>query len=163
MAVSPSTIWLGRAVFASLGLISTLIAMLPMGLSAEANIMADLFFCIVFAWVIRRPSTAPMGMVLVIALLGDFLLMRPLGLWAFIVLMASEFARGQRVPLREQMFIIEWLIFALTFATSLFFNFLFLKISFSATPSLNLMFAFFVSTVVAYPIVVGLLHWVFRA
>jgi len=90
MAVSPSTIWLGRAVFASLGLISTLIAMLPMGLSAEANIMADLFFCIVFAWVIRRPSTAPMGMVLVIALLGDFLLMRPLGLWAFIVLMASE-------------------------------------------------------------------------
>jgi len=112
MAVSPSTIWFGRAVFGSLGLITTLIALLPLGLSAEATVMADLFFCLAFAWVMRRPSTAPIGLILIMALLADFLLMRPLGLWSFI--------------------------------------------------SFNLMFAFFVSTVAAYPIVVAILHWVFR-
>jgi len=162
MAVSPSTIWFGRAVFGSLGLITTLIALLPLGLSAEATVMADLFFCLAFAWVMRRPSTAPIGLILIMALLADFLLMRPLGLWSFIILMASEFARSQRTPLREQMFIIEWFIFALVFAAALFVNMLILKFSFSPTPSFNLMFAFFVSTVAAYPIVVAILHWVFR-
>ncbi len=162
MAVSPSTIWFGRAVFGSLALITTLIAILPLGLSAEARAMSDLYFCLVFAWVIRRPSTAPMGLILVMALLADFLLMRPLGLWSFTILMASEFARSQRIPLREQMFIIEWFIFALVFAAALFVNTVILKFSFSPTPSFNLMFSFFVSTIIAYPIVVALLYWVFR-
>lgn len=162
MANTPSTIWFGRALFGSLGLIVTLIAMLPLGLSAEAKVMADLFFCVAFAWVIRRPSTAPIGLILLVALLADFLLMRPLGLWAFIVLMATEFARSQRIPLREQMFIVQWLIFAVVFAVALLVNLLFLKFSFSPTPSFQLMFAFFLSTVAAYPIVVALLHWVFR-
>ncbi len=162
MAVSSSTLWLGRSVFISLGLITTLINMLPLGLSAEAPVMADLFFCLAFAWVIRRPSTAPIGLILVVSLLADFLLMRPLGLWAFITLMATEFARSQRIPLREQIFILEWLIAAVVFATALFANFVFLKLSFSPTPSFNLMLAYFVSTTAAYPIVVAILHWVFR-
>ncbi len=162
MVTTPSTIWFGRAVFGSLGLIVTLIAMLPMGLSAEAAVMADLLFCLFFAWTIRRPSTAPIGLIMLLALLADFLLMRPLGLWTFIILMGTEFARAQRVPLREQMFIVEWLIFAFVFAGALLVNFLLLKFSFSPTPSFNLMLAYFVSTVSAYPIVVAILHWVFR-
>jgi len=162
MAASPTTIWFGRAVFASIGLITTLIAMLPLGLSAEARVMADLLFCVAFAWVIRRPVTAPITLILIAALLADFLLMRPLGLWAFITLMASELARSQRIPLREQMFIVEWFIFALVFAVALFVNLIFLKFSFSPTPTFTLMLAYFISTVAAYPIIVALLHWVFR-
>ena len=162
MVTSASTIWFGRAVFASLGLLVTLLAMLPMGLSAESAVMADLLFCLFFAWTIRRPSTAPVGLILVLALLADFLLMRPLGLWTFIILMASEFSRAQRIPLREQMFIVEWFIFALIFAIAIAANFALLTMTFSPTPSFNLMLAYFISTVGAYPIVVAVLHWIFR-
>ncbi len=162
MAVNPSTIWFGRAVFGSLGLIVTLIAMLPLGLSAEARVMGDLLFCLAFSWVIRRPSTAPIGLILILAILADILLMRPLGLWALIILMGSEFARTQRIPLREQMFIVEWIIFAAVFAFGLAANYLFLKLVFTPTPALNLMLAYFVNTVLAYPLIVAMLHWIFR-
>ncbi len=162
MVETQSTIWIGRAVFGSTALIVTLSAMLPLGLSAESAVMADLLFCLCFAWVIRRPSTAPVGLIAFFALLADFLLMRPLGLWTFIIIVASEFARAQRVPLREQMFIVEWFIFAFVFAFALFANLAILEISFSDTPSFNLMFSFFLNTCIAYPFVVALLHWVFR-
>ena len=162
MVETQSTIWIGRAVFSSIALIVTLTAMLPLGLSAESAVMADLLFCLCFAWVIRRPSTAPVGLIAMLALLADFLLMRPLGLWTFIIIMASELVRSQRVPLREQMFIVEWLIFGLIFTLALLVNLFFLTISFSDRPSFNLMFAFFLNTWLAYPVVVAVLHWIFR-
>jgi len=162
MVTTPTQIWFGRAVFASLSLLVTLAAMLPIGLAAEASVMPDVFFCIAFAWVIRRPQTAPLGLIVSFALLADFLLMRPLGLWTFIILLMSEFVRAQRIPLREQLFIFEWIIFAVVFSFALFVNFMFLKFSFSPTPSFGLMLNYAVNTVLAYGVVVAFLHWVFR-
>jgi len=162
MVTTPTQIWFGRAVFASLSLLVTLAAMLPIGLAAESAVMPDIFFCIAFAWVIRRPQTAPLGLIVCFALLADFLLMRPLGLWTFIILLMSEFVRAQRVPLREQLFVFEWIIFAVVFSFALFVNFMFLKLSFSPTPSFGLMLKYTINTVLAYGVVVAVLHWIFR-
>lgn len=161
MAVATSP-WFGRAVFGSLGVFATLAAMLPLGLQADAMVMPDILFCLAFAWVVRRPLTAPLVLIFCLSIFADFMLMRPLGLWTLVLIGASELARAQRVPIREQMFVLEWLIFTCVFGAALLANAILLKISFSAGPTSGLALNFFINTVLAYPFVVAMLHWVFR-
>lgn len=163
MAVeSNSALWLEGAVFVSLGLVTTLISMLPLGLSAETTLTPDLFFCMAYAWIIRRPITAPLGLIFIVALFSDIMLMKPLGLWAFIILMSTELVRSQEKPLREQMFIFEWLIFALLFAVALAANSMLLTLALYPRPGFDLILGYFASTVLAYPLVLAVLHFIFR-
>lgn len=159
---SNSSLWFGSALFASLGLFATLAAMLPLGLSADAWVMPDLFFCIAFYWVVRRADTAPIALICCVTLFADVMLMRPLGLWSFVMILSMELVRYQRLPIREQMFIVEWILFAFLFAAALLLNALMLTLSFSTSPSFDLTISYFVSTVAAYPLVVGVLYYVFR-
>lgn len=153
---------LSQALFLGLGLTGILAAMVPLGLPADAPPMPNLVFVLAIAWTIRRPSSAPWGLVFLLALLADIVLMQPIGLWALSTLLATEFARAQRWPIREQMFAVEWAIFAALFALALGFNALILGIVFAPRPSFGLVASYFLSTVLAYPIVVALLYWVFR-
>lgn len=159
---SSTGIWLGRAVFVSLGLFFTLIAMLPLGLAADAMHMPDLFFCAAFAWIIRRHETAPLALIFVTALFGDIMLMRPLGLWTMITIILMEAVRTQRIPLREQMFVVEWLIFMLVFALALGLNSMILSLSFHPALRFDLALDYFINTALAYPFIAALLHFVFR-
>jgi len=146
----------------SLALFSILISMMPLGLSADTLPMPDLVFALAFAWVIRSPSTAPLGVVVAVALLSDVLLMRPLGLWTLVIIIVTEFARAQRIPLRAQMLVVEWSIFAIAMALGLALNGMILSTTFTPRPGFDLVFNYWLISVVAYPVVCGLLHWVFR-
>lgn len=157
-----SVLWFNRALFMSLGLFVTLAAMLPLGISADAAVMPDLLIAMTFAWIIRRPDTAPLGLVLLLALFADVMLMRPVGLWAMLTLLVAEFARSQTRPLREQMFVLEWLIFSLVFVAAIGLNALILGLTFSPKPGFDLTLNYVINTVAAYPLVVGVMHWVFR-
>lgn len=159
--VSSSSVWFGSTLFLSLGFFTTLAALLPLGLSAEAVLMPDLFFCMAFCWVVRSAKTAPITIVFLVAFFSDLLLMRPLGLWTFIVVLSMEFTRYQRHPIREQMFIVEWVLFALLFGCALLFQSMLLAVSFSDLPDFDLTMWYFVTTVLAYPIVVIVLYYVF--
>lgn len=161
MATS-SSVWFGSALFLSLGFFSILAAMLPLGLSADSLIMPDLFFCMTFYWVVRSAKTAPITLIFGIVFFADVMLARPLGLWTLIVVLAMEFTRYQRFPIREQMFIVEWILFALLFGVSLLINALLLMLSFSSTPDLDLSVQFFGMTVLTYPLVMLVLHYIFR-
>jgi len=159
---SSSSIWFGSALFLSLGFFVTLAALLPLGLSADALIMPDLFFCMAFYWVIRSAKTAPVTIVFFVVFFADVMLMRPLGLWTLVVVLTIEFARYQRFPIREQMFIVEWILFALLFGAALLFKSILLTISFSDMPNLELTVWYFSMTIASYPIVVVVLHYIFR-
>jgi len=136
--------------------------MLPLGLSADALVMPDIFFCMAFYWVVRSAKTAPVTIIFCVVFFADFMLMRPLGLWTFVVVLAMELTRLQRLPILEQMFIVEWILFSLLFAAALLFKSLLLTISFSETPAFELTVWYFFMTVVTYPFIVIVLYYIFR-
>jgi len=160
--LNESVIWFNRALFVSLALFAILASMLPLGLSADSISMPDILVAMTFAWVVRRPDTAPYFLVVMTALFADIMLMRPIGLWAMLTLLVGEFARAQRRPLREQMFVMEWAVFALVFSVAIGGYMLALNLTFTPGPGIDLMLNHILLTVLTYPLVVGILHWVFR-
>lgn len=96
------SVWLYRALFAALALAATFYALLPFGAGEGGVPGPELIVCGVAAWVLRRPDYVPVWLILLVLLLDDALLQRPLGLWTLIVLMMSEYLR-RRVDQTEAM------------------------------------------------------------
>ena len=123
--MAPYAVWKQRALLA--GLLSLIIftSLLPLGPMFGGIPGPYLAMCLLFAFVLRRPDYVPLGLVLVMVFAADALLMRPLGLWTLIMLVATEFLRrsvvqtealtpeeefGQILPVMLACFIAERLI-----------------------------------------------------
>lgn len=87
------SVWTYRAVFVGLSAVYLFFALLPFGAGEGRLPGPDLIFCLTAAWILRRPDYVPFWLLLLVLLVADFLLMRPLGLWALIVLLVSEYLR----------------------------------------------------------------------
>ena len=87
------SVWAWRVAFVGLAAAVTFFALLPFGASEQATPGPELTLCIVLAWVLRRPDYVPSWLIVLVVLLQDALLMRPLGLWTLIVLLAAEWQR----------------------------------------------------------------------
>lgn len=105
-------VWLHRLLFVAMGLALLFLRLLP--LRSEAGDMPgpDLLLCVIFAWTMRRPDYLPALLIASVVLLEDLVLMRPPGLWAALVVVASEFIRGRVALTRELNFGVEWLLVA---------------------------------------------------
>ncbi|WGH77801.1 rod shape-determining protein MreD [Jannaschia ovalis] len=86
-------VWLYRLVFALLASAILFFALLPFGPGEGGVPGPELTVCLIFAWVLRRPDYVPVWLIVVMLLLDDVMLMRPLGLWTLTVLLASEYLR----------------------------------------------------------------------
>ncbi|MDO5529022.1 MAG: rod shape-determining protein MreD [Paracoccus sp. (in: a-proteobacteria)] len=100
---------MGLALFLALALFLTLIRLIPLSPGAIPRPGPELSLCLAIAWILRRPDQIPALAVAGIFLLEDILLMRPPGLWALLVLLASEQLRHRWVRWRDQAFVFEWL------------------------------------------------------
>ncbi len=94
------TIWRYRMIFALLCALFVFFALLPFGDDGDSLPGPDLVFCLAAAWILRRPDYVPVWLLVGLLLLGDVLLMRPLGLWTLILLLTSEYLR-RRVDYTE--------------------------------------------------------------
>lgn len=105
-------VWLHRLLFVGMVLVLLFLRLLP--LRSEAGDMPgpDLLLCVIFAWTMRRPDYLPALLIAAVVLLEDLVLMRPPGLWAALVVVASEFIRGRVALTRELNFGVEWLLVA---------------------------------------------------
>lgn len=74
----------------------------------------DLMLAFTCAWVLRRPDYVPPALIALVFLLADLLFQRPPGLWAALVLVATETLRGRAPGLRDLTFPVEWLNVATT-------------------------------------------------
>ena len=68
----------------------------------------DLMVAITFVWLLHRPAQIPTPLVAVVFFVADILLMRPIGLWAALMVLAAEFLRHRRRSVRERTFVAEW-------------------------------------------------------
>ena len=153
-----ASLWLHRAgiVLGALALI--FLKLLPIGSTAGDWPGPDLMLCLIFAMVVRRPDYLPIWLVLIVVLLEDLLLLRPPGLWAALVVLASEFVRSRAALTRELTFWVEWMLvagvmvgllvayrvaFAITFLPQAGFGFAMMQVLWS---------------ILCYPLVVGVLR-----
>ena len=104
-------------VLLALGFVAVFAALIPLapggGLAAP-----DLLYCLVVAWVVRRPAHVARGD-LVLGLFADVMLSRPLGLGALALMLLAEVFRRRAVLFYGAPFLVEWLAAAAGFAAML--------------------------------------------
>lgn len=151
-------IWFYRAAFVALAAGVLFLRILPLGNTAGAWPGPDLLLCLMLAWVTRRPDHLPALLIGLVVLIEDLVLMRPPGLWAALVVLATEFLRSRSALTRELAFLAEWLLIALVVFAMLIGYRTLLALAFVDQPGFGYAFAQTASTILCYPVVVGLLH-----
>ncbi|MDU8945489.1 rod shape-determining protein MreD [Ovoidimarina sediminis] len=114
----------------------------------------DLLVCLAFAWVLRRPAYVPVAMIAGVILLTDILFLRPLGLWAFCVVLGSEVLRRREPFTRDLPFLLEWLMVGMVIVIMTLGYTLILAVFAVSQPSIGLTLIQMIATILAYPLVV---------
>lgn len=156
-----TTVWIHRAGFVLIALLLLFFKLLPLGSAAGDWPGPDLLLCVIFAWVMRRPDFLPMTLVMAVVLLDDFMLMRPPGLWAGLVVLAAEFLRGRGALMRELSFWGEWLLVAIMMVGLLVAYRTAFAITFVPQPGFGFAMIQVLWSILCYPLVVALSRLVF--
>lgn len=106
------SVWLHRLLFVAIALFLLFVRLLPLPRDAGNLPGPDILLCLIFAWTMRRPDYLPALLIAAVVLLEDMVLLRPPGLWAGLVVVASEFVRSRVALTRELNFGVEWLLVA---------------------------------------------------
>lgn len=102
----------------ALGLALALIlftGLVPATARLESIANADIAFCLVGAWLVRRPEYAPLWLLVAFCLATEIVYMLPVGLWSAFAFAAAYFLRGNVERVRMLPFTFEWLLFSSAF------------------------------------------------
>lgn len=148
------TVWLYRGIFVILALFVLFVRLLPLGTAAGSLPGPDLLLCVMLAWVMRRPDYLPVLLITAILFLEDVVLMRPLGLWTALVVLATEFLRSRAALTRELSFAVEWMLIAGLMVGLLLAYRLFFAIAFLPQPGFGFAMTQTLWSIMFYPLVV---------
>ncbi|MEM8959416.1 MAG: rod shape-determining protein MreD [Pseudomonadota bacterium] len=155
MASAPLTrTLLGPGLYLALAGALVLARLVPLSPGSGGWPGPDLLLCLTLAWVLRRPDLLPIGLVAAVALLSDLLLGRPPGLWAALLVLATEYMRGRSQPGQEPSLTGEVALFAVICTLLVCANWLLMAIFMVPQPPLPALLAQVPVTVLAYPLVV---------
>ena len=87
--------------------LSVLAVMIPLG-PGGALVAPDLLYCLLVAWVVRRPARTPLWRVVALGLFADVMLSRPLGLGALGLMLVVETFRRRALLFHGAPFLLEW-------------------------------------------------------
>jgi len=149
-----SRIWGYRTLYVLFGLAVIFARILPLETGTPGLPGPDYILCITLAWVLRQPGAVPIGAILFLMLLSDFLLQRPPGLWTALALAASEYLRNRRAGIAETPFLFEWGMVAGAILAMVLGQRLILWVLLADQPSLGLSLMEGLATIVIYPIVI---------
>ncbi len=157
---SPSYVLLYRAAFALLCILILFAHLLPLDTLPRSWGSPDLMMAMCFAWAVRRPDFVPVVLVAAVFLLADVLLLRGPGFWAALVVIASEYLRAHAVSLRDVPFPFEFATVAGAMAICFVVYRIGLSILFVEQAQLSIFLTQALSTILIYPIVVAVSHFV---
>ena len=108
--ISTSRRWRLRMLFVLLAGLIYFVHLLPLRTGPGGWPIPDFVVLIGFVWVLRRSAIMPVWLFAAMVLLGDFLLMRPLGLWTAVVGSSgwSSCAAAQPASRDGPSFPVEW-------------------------------------------------------
>lgn len=130
-----------------------LLSAIPLQPGAPQWPMPDLLFALCCYWVLRRPDSAPLIVVFALGLTADMLLMRPVGIGALTLVLATEVLRGQSRHLREVPFVLEWAIVAALIGMGVAMQAALIWISLGSPPTVGQLGRYAVGTMLSYPLV----------
>ncbi|MEQ9694317.1 rod shape-determining protein MreD [Shimia sp. SDUM112013] len=148
--------WRMRVMYCLLALVILYLQLLPLNHVPRGWAGPDWLVVLTVTWAIRRPEFVPVLAVAGVTLLADFILMRPPGLMAAIMVVARQMMKRQSQGLRDGTFANEWLTASAAFLGIALLNRLFLAVFLVDQPplGLNLMQAF--ANILLFPAVVFL-------
>lgn len=147
-------VWLHRGIFLLLAFSMLFLRLLPLGTLPGHLPGPDLVLCVILAWVMRRPDYLPVLMIAAIVFLEDVMLMRPLGLWTALVVLATEFLRSRAALTRELSFAVEWMLIGGLMIGLLLIYRLFFAVSFLPQPAFGFALTQTLWSILCYPVVV---------
>ncbi|MBZ4688866.1 MAG: rod shape-determining protein MreD [Cereibacter changlensis] len=148
--------WAYPMAFVGIAVMLLIARLMPISAEAGSWPGPDLLLCLILVWVTRRPDYLPALLIALVVLAEDLILMRPPGLWAALVLVASEFLRSRGALTRELSFAGEWLLVAGVMVAMLLAYRLMFLIAFLPQPGFGFAMIQTVATILCYPLVVGL-------
>lgn len=122
----------------------------------------DVVYCLMIGWVIRRPARVPIWIAPALGLFGDLMLMRPIGLGALGLMVATEVFRARARVFHGAPFAFEWLAAVAGFAALVFGMRLVLGATFADAPTAARLAVAVLATGVTYPLVLLGLTWCLR-
>lgn len=153
--------WAYRALYLVVSITLIGIGLLPLGDGTAGLPGPDLPVVIAFAWVLRRPDYVPPLLLALVVLLSDAFALRPLGLWAALVVIGAEFLRTRESLLRDLPFLAEWaLVTAVLLAITLV-NWAILTVFMAVQPELGQHLLRALASALVYPLVVLVSRLVF--
>ena len=144
-----------------LGYVAIFIEAAPLGPGAQALPSPDLLFCAVAAMALRRPSSVPILLVFALGLSRDLLTDLPVGAGALALVLAAEWIKTRSTRLGDRRVFAEWAIVSGAFLAVLILLWVMVFISFVQPPYLMDLLRQWALTGMAYPLVAGIIRWVF--
>lgn len=149
-----------RALFVGLSVLVVFVQILPFQMGNSRWPGPDLVVLLALAWVLRRPEYVTAPLVAAVILFGDVMFMRPLGLWAGIVVLGVEFLRTRGTLSRDLPFLVEWLTVAAVLILMTLARVLILALFLVEQPVLGLIFLQMIVSILTYPLVVAISRFV---
>lgn len=151
---STPRIWGMRLLFLALSLLLIFSKLIPLDFQPQVWAGPDMLVALTFAWALRRPEFVPALSVGLIILLADLLFLRPPGLWAALMVIATQALKNRARNLRDQPFMMEWLAVAGIFLAISLGNRLVLAMLMVPQAPLGLTVIHVAMTLICYPVVV---------
>lgn len=162
MAETPSgQIWIGRATFIAIAVVIIFAQLLPIDGRPDGWPFPDLLIAVTFVWVVRRPDFAPVLVIGLIFLLTDLLFQRPPGLWAALVVIATEIVRARSKGFRDFPMLLECLTAAGAIVALVVANRMVLAVAMTPQAPLGLTLIQMILTILIYPIVILVARYIF--
>ncbi len=151
-----------RLLYFALGVFGIFVLLVPISMVPNGMIWPQVMLMVSMALVIRNPVYVPFWLIGFLFLISDILLAHPMGLGAFIALLACEFLRRNRPAFVEMLFFGEWFSIGLILlAAGLLSRFLLVVTFAETTPWWAFMVQLSLSILV-YPLVVGAISVMFK-
>ncbi len=159
--IASTKVWMNRIVFVALAFVIIVIQLVPLDMRPAIWAAPDVLLVATLVWVARRPAYLPVLVVAALFLMTDLLFQRPPGLWAALVVMLTEWVRKRSNGIRNMPLLLEWGTIAVGIVAITLANRLVLAIVVTPQPALGLTLIQMISTILVYPLVVLVAHFVF--
>jgi rod shape-determining protein MreD len=146
--------WTYRFAYAAVSFVVIGIGLLPLGDGTAGLPGPDLPVVIAFAWILRRPDYVPPLLLAFVIFLADAFAVRPLGLWAGLVVLGAEFLRSREVLLRDLHFLAEWALVSVVLVAISVAYWAILSVFLVVHPGLGPLLLKALASALAYPVVV---------
>ncbi len=147
-----------RCTFLVIAVLLIMLPTLPIQTAFNHIFIPDLLLIMTFTWVMQRPDVIGPITITAVFLFADFILQRPPGLWAVIVLFAATFLGMRAARFKEVFFIYEWATVSVIVVFCYLSQYIVMRFTFLVLHDLKLLINTGLTTIFFYPVST----WLFR-